>query len=76
MCVCVIAYRYSPVQIAEKIRIIHPESAAHYPPHASVTAMLLSSEKCLDKVKRWVAGKTAYIVPAMLGEDEIRLSAV
>ncbi|KAI8622091.1 hypothetical protein BC830DRAFT_871680 [Chytriomyces sp. MP71] len=59
----------------DRFHVIIPETSAFYTPDSSLTAMLLSSTRALQKVGSIIAGLPAYIVPGDMGDNEIALSA-
>lgn len=60
--------------LAECLRIIHPENTSRLPPHMSLTAKLLSSPRALQRIINFIHGRPAYIVPGIVGDEDITLS--
>ncbi|GMH38300.1 hypothetical protein BSKO_06184 [Bryopsis sp. KO-2023] len=61
-------------QPANRYSIIHPENACRLPSQMSLTGKLLSSPRALDRIRNFTHGRPAYIVPSMVGDEDISLS--
>ena len=53
-----------------RFKIIVPENAPLFPSHFSLSSMLLYSPIALKRVRRFVTGKQAYIVPGVVGPED------
>jgi hypothetical protein len=53
-----------------RFKIIVPENAPLFPSHFSLSSMLLYSPIALKRVRRYVTGKQAYIVPGVVGPED------
>eukprot|EP00899_Mesostigma_viride_P008752 jgi/Mesvir1/17879/Mv12955-RA.1 len=59
-----------------RYRIVYPENYKRLPYHLSLTQMLLCSPKAMARIQACVEGFPAYIVPHMVGTDDMYLSAL
>ncbi len=59
-----------------RYKIVVPENAERFPSHISLTSLLLYSPRCLRKIKRYIKGRDAYIVPDQVGPEERRLAVL
>jgi len=59
-----------------RYKIVVPENAERFPSHISLTSLLLYSPRCLRKIKRYIKGRDAYIVPDTVGPEERRLAVL
>ena len=60
--------------IANKLRILVPENADKYPEHFSLSTLLYYSPRAIRRIRQLLRSRCAYIVPAVVGPDEKRLS--
>jgi len=56
------------------LNIIVPDNIMKFPHHFSLAQVLLYSPKTLKKIKNFIQGKQAYIVPGTSSIDDIKLS--
>ena len=59
-----------------RYKIVVPENAERFPPHITLTSLLLYSPRCLRRIKRFIKGRDAYIVPDSIGPEERRLAVL
>lgn len=59
---------------AKRFRIVVPENYHRFPAHCSLATLLLYSPRALRRIANLVRAKDAYIVPNVVGPDELRLS--
>jgi len=59
-----------------RYKIVVPENAERFPPHIALTSLLLYSPRCLRRIKRFIKGRDAYIVPDSVGPEERRLAVL
>jgi hypothetical protein len=57
-----------------RFKLVVPENVARLPSSMSLSSCVLYSPRCLAKLRRAVAGKRAYIVPNVVGEEDKLLS--
>ena len=43
-----------------RYKIVVPENAERFPPHITLTSLLLYSPRCLRRIKRFIKGRDAY----------------
>eukprot|EP00002_Diphylleia_rotans_P032497 TRINITY_DN6832_c0_g3_i2.p1 TRINITY_DN6832_c0_g3~~TRINITY_DN6832_c0_g3_i2.p1 ORF type:complete len:1023 (+),score=225.37 TRINITY_DN6832_c0_g3_i2:269-3070(+) len=58
-----------------RYKVIYPENAQRFPDHYSLSTVLYYSPRCLKRIRNYVRGKIAYIVPGVMGFDDIRVAA-
>lgn len=56
-------------------RIVHPENSERLPSKMSLSAKLLGSPRALDRIRNFIHGRKGYIVPGIVGYEEISLCA-
>ena len=61
-------------KVRERFHIIIPDAYKKYPPHFSVSELLLLSPKTINKIKTKIDKKEAFIVPGVAGKTEMELS--
>ena len=61
-------------KVRERFHVIIPDAYKKYPPHFSVSELLLLSPKTLNKIKSRIDKKEAFIVPGVGGKTEMELS--
>ena len=61
-------------KVRERFHIVIPDASNKYPPHFSVSELLLLSPKTINKIKNIIDKKEAYIVPGVAGKTEMELS--
>ena len=62
------------VQDAEKrLRVVTPENYLKFPEHFSLSTHLLYSPRAMRKIRTLIRGKDAYVVPSLVGVDDIKL---
>ena len=54
--------------------MVVPENYHRFPAHFSLTTMLLYSPRALRRIVNFCRGKPCYIVPNVVGPEELRLS--
>jgi hypothetical protein len=59
-----------------RYKIVVPENAERFPPHISLTSLLLYSPRCLRRIRRFVKGRDAYISADKIGPEERRLAVL
>ena len=59
----------------ERVHIITPERMETFSQHnMSLSTILMYSESALSRVKSLLAGREAYIVPGVVGRDDITIA--
>ncbi|KAJ3118971.1 hypothetical protein HDU96_005208 [Phlyctochytrium bullatum] len=68
---------FNPHELINQQRfwMVFPESHAAFSNHASISSMLLASEKAIRQIKDLIEDLPAYIVPGVVGDEEMFLSA-
>ena len=61
-------------KVRERFHVIIPDAYKKYPPHFSVSELLLLSPKTLNKIKSRIDKKEAFIVPGVAGKTEMEIS--
>ena len=61
-------------KVRERFHLVVPDSYKEYPPHFSVSELLLLSPKTINKIKSKIDKKEAFIVPGVAGKTEMELS--
>lgn len=59
-------------RLAVRCRIVVPENSMRLPGHMSLTSKLLASPRALTRIQLYCKGRLGYIVPGMLGPEEVR----
>ncbi|KAJ3296071.1 hypothetical protein HK104_002016 [Borealophlyctis nickersoniae] len=59
----------------KRLHMIVPEVAQHFDKNASLASMLLASPVAIATLRKLVGKKPAYIVPGLLGDADVQLSA-
>jgi hypothetical protein len=57
-----------------RIKILVPENVDILPDHFNVAYLSLFSPRLLQKIKNIVGGRPAYIVPGLVGQEDLRLA--
>lgn len=57
-----------------RYKFVVPENAERFPPHTSLAALLIYSPGALRRIRRFIKGKDAYIVPGVVGPEERNLA--
>eukprot|EP00736_Rhodelphis_marinus_P005987 Rmarinus@m.15797 len=60
-------------EIGARYRVVHPENFHRMPETLSLTQLLLYSPRCLKRIKHFIRGTEAYLVPGDVGQEEKRL---
>jgi len=58
----------------KRYKVVVPENYHRFPPHFSLTLLLLYSPRALRRIANFCRGKPAYIVPNVVGPEELRLA--
>ena len=58
----------------KRYKTVVPENYHRFPAHFSLTLLLLYSPRALRRIANFCRGKPAYIVPNVVGPEELRLS--
>jgi len=58
----------------KRYKAVVPENYHRFPAHLSLTSLLLYSPRALRRIANFCRGKPAYIVPNVVGPEELRLS--
>lgn len=58
---------------SSRYRVIWPENHARLPLHMSTTAKILSSPATMKRLRSAVAGRLAYVLPGIVGDEEVDL---
>ena len=58
-------------RLAVRCRIVVPENSMRLPGHMSLTSKLLASPRALTRIQLYCKGRLGYIVPGMLGPEEV-----
>jgi hypothetical protein len=61
-------------EAASRFRVVVPENANRLPPAISLASALLYSPRCLSRIRHYIKGKAAYIVPHIPGPEDKRLA--
>ena len=61
-------------KVRERFHIVVPDASKKYPPHFSVSELLLLSPYTINKIKSKIGTKEAYIMPGSAGKTEMELS--
>ncbi|KAG8470418.1 hypothetical protein KFE25_008839 [Diacronema lutheri] len=61
-------------QPARRFRVVVPENYHRFPAHFSLSTLLLYSPRAMRRIANFCRAKDAYIVPNVVGPDELRLS--
>ena len=61
-------------KVRERFHIVIPDENKKYPPHFSVSELLLLSPKTINKIKNKIDKREAFIVPGVAGKTEMELS--
>lgn len=59
---------------AARFRVLYPENGSRLPERLPLTAKLLSSPRAMERLKLIVHGRPAFIVPGVVGDNEIDLA--
>lgn len=58
----------------ERIKILVPENATRFPEHFSLAKLALYSPRLLKRIKEYIRGRPAYLVPCELGPEDLQLA--
>ena len=58
----------------KRYKVVVPENYHRFPAHFSLASLLLYSPRALRRITNFCRGKPAYIVPNVVGPEELRLS--
>ena len=58
----------------KRFKVVVPENYHRFPPHFSLTSLLLYSPRALRRIANFCRGRNAYILPNVVGPEEQRLS--
>ena len=58
----------------KRFKVVVPENYHRFPPHFSLTSLLLYSPRALRRIANFCRGRHAYILPNVVGPEEQRLS--
>ncbi len=58
----------------DRVQFLVPENIEKFPNHFSLAQVLMYSPKIFKRMKSMIKGKHAYIVPGVVGSDDIKLS--
>jgi hypothetical protein len=58
----------------DRVQFLVPENIEKFPNHFSLAQVLMYSPKVFKRMKSMIKGKHAYIVPGVVGSDDIKLS--
>ncbi|EGR31111.1 IQ calmodulin-binding motif family protein, putative, partial [Ichthyophthirius multifiliis] len=58
----------------DRLHFIYPENSCQFPSHFSTSSLLLYSPQAINRIKKLIKGKQAFIVPGYPSNDDIRLS--
>jgi IQ domain-containing protein H len=53
---------------------LSPEASGLLPPTAPLSTILYYSPKCLNRIRALIKGQSAYIVPNILGDDDLKIA--
>ena len=56
--------------VTSRFKIVVPENSERFPPHLSLSTLLLYSPRALRKIERYTQGRNAYIVPGTAGNED------
>mmetsp|Transcript_30 Transcript_30/g.78 ORF Transcript_30/g.78 Transcript_30/m.78 type:complete len:1089 (+) Transcript_30:71-3337(+) len=57
----------------ERYKIVHPENHSRFPAHMSLASVLRHSPRCLRRIRNFLRGKDAYIIPGVVGPDDVHV---
>ena len=60
--------------LAMRYRVVYPENFNRLSPHLSLSAMLLYSPAAMKRIRAFVLGRPAYIVPGTVGDEDRQLA--
>lgn len=58
-------------RLAVRCRMVVPENCTRLPGHMSLTSKLLASPRALTRIQLFCRGRLGYIVPGVLGPEEV-----
>ena len=58
--------------VAARCRVVTPENAGRLPVSMSLTSKLLASPQAIRRIRMLCRGRQGYIVPGIVGEEEVR----
>lgn len=58
----------------KRYKVVVPENYHRFPRHFSLTSCLLYSPRALRRITNFCRGKPAYIVPNVVGPEELKLA--
>eukprot|EP01028_Stygiella_incarcerata_P008597 TRINITY_DN377_c0_g1_i13.p1 TRINITY_DN377_c0_g1~~TRINITY_DN377_c0_g1_i13.p1 ORF type:complete len:1237 (-),score=383.23 TRINITY_DN377_c0_g1_i13:158-3868(-) len=64
-----------PEDIRRRVRIMYPEHGNKYPASMSLSQIILFNARLMNRIRNYVRGRRAYIVPQIVGAEDIRLAA-
>ena len=63
--------------IDKRLKIMYPEDCHKYPNEMSLSSVLLCSTRMMERIRQYArSGPTAYIVPFIVGPQDISLASV
>ena len=60
--------------VEQRFTIVYPENYDRFPAHFSLATTVLYSPKCIKRIRHLAHGKYSYVVPGVVGPDEVRLA--
>jgi hypothetical protein len=58
----------------ERLKIMHPENHSRFPEHFSLAKAVLYSPRLMKRIKEYIRGRPAYIVPNEVGPEDLQLA--
>lgn len=57
-----------------RFKVVVPENADRFSPHFSLSSLALLSPRCLRRMRTFIRGREAYLVPGEVGHEDRRLA--
>jgi hypothetical protein len=57
-----------------RVKMVYPENARRFPAHFSLSTLMLYSPHCMQRIKRYIKGREAYLITGMPGPEDKRLA--
>uniref|UniRef100_A0A7S0VNS7 IQCH-like ATP-grasp domain-containing protein n=1 Tax=Hemiselmis tepida TaxID=464990 RepID=A0A7S0VNS7_9CRYP len=58
----------------DRFKCVHPENYDRFPSHFALATTLLYSPRCLKRIANYCKGKEAYIIPGIVGPDDVKVA--
>ena len=60
----------------DRFKVVFPENYDRFPSHFSLATVLAYSPRCLRRIKNFCKGKESYIVPGVVGPDDLKVACL